>query len=295
MCFILSNVGNDIFADKKEVSNPIPPQVAQPQVASKVPTASANICASLRRSNPLYPLNQRQQYFINILATLQECKSLEDVSRLYPDDASISYDIKFNVPQLTRTTKIDKTACELLHKELGLHDLQPVHIRGDGNCLPRSGSYLACGDDDLMHVEMRCRMVIELARHKHLYTSNNFVGKKDCSEDIVSFYTSYSGFYDDKMSTHEVFTREVLGITKINSWMGIWGVHALASISKQNVWSIYPGNGAPRRHLERLISPRETDTNVCDRELKVMWTNTTNTNVEDWWQPNHFVAVLPNM
>ena len=62
---------------------------------------------------------------------------------------------------------------------------------------------------------------------------------------------------DFMMCTDEVYRYEVLGIRKQFSWMGIWSLHALSSLMNCDIWLIYPGNGAPRRHHDSIITLRQ--------------------------------------
>ena len=136
----------------------------------------------------------------------------------------------------------------------------------------------------------------QMAQFPHLYTSNHFLAHPSIDmPNILHYYCSYSGFYDEEMTIQEIFEREVFGIRNNYSWMGIWGIHALASVMGREVRSIYPGHGAPRRHLNRVIAPRQKylGTDECEEEkVAIIWTHTHNTDMKAWWQPNHFVPCI---
>ena len=86
------------------------------------------------------------------------------------------------------------------------------------NC--RAVSFLCCGNEDELYTEMGARIVIKMAQHAQLYTSNTYVcySSKE-SSNIASYYASYSGYYDEHMSIDDVFKAE------------------------KSIWSIYSGNG----------------------------------------------------
>ena len=98
----------------------------------------------------------------------------------------------------------------LLFSRLFIRSFHFISVLHHGSCLCRSASFLCCGEEHDMNMELCVRIVIELARHADLYT-------------ILSYL-----------------------IRKSFSWMAIWSIHALASVMKRVIWSIYPGSGEPR-------------------------------------------------
>ena len=76
----------------------------------------------------------------------------------------------FPLPQVTTKTVvevngcIDKVAQALMPDGFGCGVLYPVLIKSDGNCVPRALSLAVFGTED-SHLEVRCRIVLELAEH----------------------------------------------------------------------------------------------------------------------------------
>ena len=108
----------------------------------------------------------------------------------------------------------------------------------------------------------------------------------------------YSDYYDPSVNTSltpanvaDIYRRETMHITRRGEFMGIWQMHALASILGAQLVSIYPQRGNPviRKHLHRTLEPRERRSS---QTVHIMWTSTreqTNTNC---FFPNHFVPLV---
>ena len=86
-----------------------------------------------------------------------------------------------------------------------------------------------------------------------------------------------------------IYEQEVLAIIRPGSYCGIWQVHAMASVMGTPFHSLYPGLGSPKRDLSRPILPRQQ---MCNDPVYVLRTHTTNSDVQMWWEPNHFVAAF---
>ena len=69
--------------------------------------------------------------------------------------------------------------------------LTPLKIYGDGNCLPRCASMMAFGDQD-NHVEMRTRIVMELALNLDTYLDDEFLKSgHECEDCLPTIYAIY--------------------------------------------------------------------------------------------------------
>ena len=93
-----------------------------------------------------------------------------------------------------------------------------------------------------------------------------------------------------------VLHSENIESTKDGAYSGMWQVHALSSVLKQCVVSIYPEvNQRYRAAFNRKCFPRELESNHPRHELLIMWTSTTNKNLScKHWSPNHFVPCFVN-
>ena len=175
-----------------------------------------------------------------------------------------------------------------------------VTVIGDGNCLPRTGSVLAFGNE-MHHEEMRLRIVVEMAINRDTYLEKEYLTRKTAFADKeANNITTFALFSDNYMPgdilsksvISRIFEAEAIEATKLNSFMGIWQLFALSSVLKCSIRSVYPqqGNLIPRLHLDRLILPREVESTSC---VTIMWTSTRKDMSEKNWTANHFVPILP--
>ncbi|XP_076446314.1 uncharacterized protein LOC143283825 [Babylonia areolata] len=183
-----------------------------------------------------------------------------------------------------------------LYPEDAPDHLEPVEITGDGNCLPRSVSVLAYGTQD-HHQELRTRIIVEMAAHEDHYTSLS----------VSKAYAMSSDFFEmqdlSPLTIKDIFRKEVASMCHQGKEMGVWQIHAAASVLQTPLMSIYPKiqndwleeygeEGLNRNHLNKVFHPRifENDSEV--RSVPgIMWTRMGR--VERVWRPNHFVACLP--
>ncbi|WAR25167.1 hypothetical protein MAR_010871 [Mya arenaria] len=83
-------------------------------------------------------------------------------------------------------------------------------------------------------------------------------------------YAQYSEMFipNEREMTNEniksIYRKEILSITKDKSFMGIWQVHALSSVLKTPIQSVYPelGNRNVRKDMHKLIKPVSGTDNV---------------------------------
>ncbi|WAR14789.1 hypothetical protein MAR_004894 [Mya arenaria] len=89
-----------------------------------------------------------------------------------------------------------------------------------------------------------------------------------------------------------IYRKEILSITKDKSFMSIWQVHALSSVLKTPIQSVYPelGNRNVRKDMHKLIKP-VSGTNK-EPPVFVMWTSNRDDMTPLHWVPNHFVPLL---
>ena len=87
---------------------------------------------------------------------------------------------------------VDRTAFHLLPTDNPLPNDMPLVVSADGNCCPRSLSILVFGNEE-RHLEMRVRLVIELALHEQMYLDNDYLAK-ECpdAQDVAGFCCIYS-------------------------------------------------------------------------------------------------------
>ena len=90
-----------------------------------------------------------------------------------------------------------------------------------------------------------------------------------------------------------VFKLDCLETPKLYAFSQMWHIHALASVLKQRIVSVYPEyNHRIRMAYNRIVLPRISVTCNCNK-IVLMWTRVGPVLEESKWQPNHFVPLLP--
>ena len=116
----------------------------------------------------------------------------------------------------------------------------PVETVGDGNCLLRAASLFVAGHEG-HHVELRCRVTIELAANSASYLDETNMARASNSEStVVEQFAHYSPFFEPLLSPREIFERETLKFRLLKTYSGAWAIAALANVLQRPVLSIYP-------------------------------------------------------
>ena len=178
----------------------------------------------------------------------------------------------------------------------------PIRIYGDGNCLCRCMSLMAYGTQD-HYDEKWIRIALLLTIHMDMYLDNDFLQRgHHVGDDLPKQYAVYLEQYLDQVLTpvaiKHILNRETEQISKPGSYMGMWQIHALASVFKCKVCSIYPkvGGFKVRRHLSRGVCPWTSALNEPSpvSPQAIMWSSALGKQqTPDQWQVNHFVVCVP--
>ena len=227
---------------------------------------------------------------------------MEPQVQAYPLQHDDSLDAKFYEP--------DKSASKLFPQDTP--KLVPIAVGGDGNCLPRSASLLAFGNQN-QHEELRARIVVELAAHEEFYLESKNLGADLQGlgpTDLAKNYCQHSPHCQtsqlDAESVRSIFRQEVCSVAKKGVWMSIWEVHAIASILGKRLMSIYPqltsiypnlskdSESSVRSELHRTLLPRESSSSPEAVPLPaIMWTRMGGLRPGEIWATDHFVPCLP--
>ncbi|XP_070202883.1 uncharacterized protein [Littorina saxatilis] len=271
---------------------------SEPTRPAPVPTPSARAPEPTQPAPKLTPLAERKDLFSNILDRMVATGNMEQLSHVIATEVNVLLK-QFPIPSMaTISPQPADPLSTPLYPSDGPNAI-PVVIKADGNCLPRCGSLAAFGTQEL-HDEIRVRVVAELVSYKHLYLSDEFLSRgltSSPSSSISMAYMSYSGLFPEhrgQQLASTIFDMEVLDVRKRSRDMGMWQLHALASVLQRPILSVYPpGRGINiREHLHRMLSPRGVVTNPIP--FPILWTHTQgNREPPISWSPNHFVACLP--
>ena len=113
---------------------------------------------------------------------------------------------------------------------------------------------------------------------------------------LVATFKNFNNARDVHVDTdiaRIVLQLDCLETTKDGEWSNMFHVHALASVLKKDIISIYPSTSKRIRPLfHQVVSPRILD---IERQhsipLQIMWTHT-HEKLSDGWSPNHFVPCI---
>ena len=170
----------------------------------------------------------------------------------------------------------------------------PVSIVGDGNCFPRSISYVlfrtqSCYD------EIRTRIIYESVQNMDMYLDNAYLqmGANHIYHrgSLAQQYAMYSDNYEPNvvLDIANIYKCEVLDICKDGAYMGIWQIFQIANVIQSPVCSVYPQQTNPniRLDLNRTIWCKNQISNGKE-PINLMWTPMEVGNN----RPCHFIPLL---
>jgi hypothetical protein len=190
-------------------------------------------------------------------------------------------------------SKVDVRTQRLLPQDTP-RELVPTEIMADGDCLPHCGSLLLFGSQ-MYSTEVRLRIAIELILHEDLYLDDKFLSRGHEGVTAVKMATfSDEYIHGQAFSVVEIYRREITSILQEGVFCGVWQLAALASVLSVPIMSVYPEKGSQvvRRDLHRVFLPRDS----CDTKadcVHIAWTSTRDDMNDRWWNPNHFVVLVP--
>ena len=267
---------------------------------------SGNLEAKERNMNSNNVKINLEQNYPLLLNKLRNCRGFEQLKvKCY--EISQSFSELPTVPQsvtvLSSNLEVDIDAMDLYPNDVpDSRVLFPCIVPADGNCLPSSGSVFGYGCPDFS-AEIRLRILCELALNEDTYLNNGFLLKglpdNEKSRNLAKSYAMYSDMWVPGMLLNDDMIKSIyqmeLRKIKVNySFMGMWQIHALSSVLKVPIYSIYPHKSSPeiRRDLNRLVLPRQSSSNMTP--VYIFWTTTRDSEmVCEHWAPNHFVPCVP--
>ena len=120
-----------------------------------------------------------------------------------------------------------------------LEEYVPLNSTGDGSCLYRSFSLLVAGND-LKHVELRARCVIELALHSTYYLADEeLVERIAAQERLLGVEGNDSGLVDADF-VHEIYKTEVMKTCQLFEYASMFQIQALGAVLRRKIRSVYP-------------------------------------------------------
>ena len=173
--------------------------------------------------------------------------------------------------------------------------LSPCKIGKDGNCFPRTLSYI-CFRNQRMHTEFRVRLLYEAILNAKHYLSNRYLSK-GCNivyrkggpvKQIAMYSESYNPSED--LDVVEIYKKEVMKTAEDGNYCGLWQLCQAANILHRPVMSVYPTELHEGMQLEFNRTFYCIDNKYNEREpIVVMWTPI---KVSKNSYPIHFVPLL---
>ena len=92
----------------------------------------------------------------------------------------------------------------------------------------------------------------------------------------------------------ETFVQDCLETTSQGTFCNMWHIHALSSVIKHPINSIYPEhNQYIRPLLHKVVIPREISNDESKTPIHIMWTRASPMTRSGPWSPNHFAPCIP--
>ena len=170
----------------------------------------------------------------------------------------------------------------------------PVSVGSDGNCFPRTISYILFKSED-RYMEIRVRIVYEAVLNKNKYLDDTYISHGATNfyrrATLVEQFAQYSdNFVPGRgFNVNTLYNKEVLDICKDMAFMGIWQIFQTANVIQNPIKSVYPSESNPnvRADINRIVNCHTEQFNnkvpIC-----LMWTPMQIKNT----RPIHFVPLL---
>ena len=208
----------------------------------------------------------RLQFFASLQEKLVRAESFESLVNICTENVhSISpYNLRVTEKFIATTPRLSVDAVSMHLLPQGAPDGHlPISIIGDGNCFPRTVSVLTLGTES-HHVEMRVRIITEMAVNFIMYTDPLFLpkGSADDGTSLLAFVRKYADVpYDALRSPVETLKEEIMRVTALGTECSMWHLFATANMLSLPLQSIFPDKGPARVHISRQGSSRTSTSN----------------------------------
>ncbi|KAK7484163.1 hypothetical protein BaRGS_00024533, partial [Batillaria attramentaria] len=218
---------------------------------------------------------------------LQVCKTANDSVAAHVMPHNIHY-----ITSVCRAV-VDAQARDLLPSDAPPNHLPLVTV-GDGNCFLRALSTLCFGTEE-HHLEMRVRLVVEMALKLHLYTDPGYIAKgtAENGDHLLGLLKKYavSETYTASHDSMLALKNEIFVARKPGQDCSMWHVYGACNVVQAPLVSVYPDLGVDemRQLCKRTILPSGQSQGP---EKAIMWTASCPNQRPEYWAPHHFVPLL---
>ena len=246
---------------------------------------------SIRKS-----VGSREDYsWDDVRAILQSCRSYEEALEYVKRNPLPFFDchIDFSLSECDRDN-IDPVALHYIPADAP-EGLVPCKIEGDGNCFPIKLSYICFRNQDL-DVEFHVRLQYEALLNAKHYINNRYLSR---GSNIVyrrggpcKQIAMYSDHYipGEELDVVKIYKQEVLALSKMNTYCGLWQMAQAANVLCRPVMSVYPTKLHEGMRLEFNRTFFCIDNKYNERlPVVIMWTPM---QVSKNSYPIHFVPLL---
>ena len=189
-------------------STPSIPKEPVPQVPQTVRGASPKRHRDNQRDPPVTPeedlqIDGRSEHFPgwkSVANALAKCSTITELKKYVNELGSVPGLPANILDQNLDVDIVDRIACRVIPSDVkddSADTLMAVQVLPDGNCLPRSLSRIVYGHSAL-HIEMRCRLTLELAGNIYQYINEHNLRKGanfDAEMEVCTYYVSKSKFF----------------------------------------------------------------------------------------------------
>ena len=217
----------------------------------------------------------------NFNARLQSCKTFRALCKEIQGINSMPLVLSDDYRDFyTDTDRIDEVAVSNLPNDLPkeFKDFLPVCTEADGNCFFRTLSRLVYGSE-CRHIEMRCRIVVDLVTNFEKYASHEYLMRGACHNyskssnfHIGSLYSIYSGVQDDNGSVTSALEQHIMKIRKNKQYASVWEFHAAANVLNAQIYGVFPTKYRLNSRVDhnRVFLPKNS---TVIRKLAIAWTS----------------------
>ena len=235
-----------------------------------------NLCIADAQQENIIKLTWEQR-----LAQMHSISNFDDLQQYVNSNPLPNFEGLPNV-NMTEEDKANLDFVALHHLPNDAPDgFAPISIEGDGNCFPRTVSYIL-QKDQARHKEIHVRIVYEAVQNMVKYSDNAYVSIGAHNfyprATLVQTFAMYTEDFNPlvPLDVVKLYKQEVVEIRKLAGYMGIWELFQTANILRMPIQSVYPtgcSSNDTRSDMNRVVYCSD-DAHNNATPIKIMWTPT---------------------